>query len=213
MLTESNPFYLLLMLLKYLLGELTSLVAPVALLVLVLSVGGCFATAMQDRIDSFDARIFLLRILSMILWAVFSGVKVTVITFAKSRFGSSSFSFGIARPSALPAGQGEALAHNNAVAELQGPVVDVVNSFLLRAWSTFVNIGSWLGQLLFRLPCNRPSRSRTQNGESRKTASGMSHGSSSSVYMAFTSKLMLAIITDDNFFAAYVTKALQYMAS
>lgn len=161
---EGDPFYLLLMLLKYFLGKISSLAASVVLLALVLFVGACFVTAMQDHFDSFDARAFLLRTLGMILWAVLSGVKVTISTFAKPLLGSSSFSFGTARPSALPAGsapgsfpagQGEALVHDTVV-ELKGPVADVINSLLLCIWFVVVKIWSWVGELWFRLPCNRP---------------------------------------------------------
>lgn len=164
MLAEGDPFYLLLMFLKYLLGKLASLFASVVLLVLILFVGGCFVKGMQDRIDNFEARAFFLRLLCMVLRAVFAGVKVTLSTCAKSLFGSSSFGFGVARqsvlpagpvPGSFPAGQGEALAHN-AVGELQGPIVDVVNTLLLCIWSAVMKIGSRIGELWFRLPCNRP---------------------------------------------------------
>ena len=164
MLAEGDPFCLLLMLLKYLLGKLASLLGSMLLLVFILFVWGCFVTAMQDRIDNFEARAFLLRVLGMILWAAFASVKVAISTCGKSLFRSSSFSFGIARPSALtagsvpgsfPAGQREALAHNE-VEKLQVPIVDAVNIFLLCIWSAVMKIGSWVGELWLRFPCNRP---------------------------------------------------------
>lgn len=41
----------------------------------------------------------------------------------------------------------------------------------------------------------------------------MSSGTSSLVYTMFSSKSMLAILTDDSFFSVYVTKTPQYITS